>query len=364
MIDLHIHLGGAVPASVLWEILCDNGLETEFEDFEALQDYLSVRQHDIKSLDDFLGRYFHATELIQSSPDGASAAMYQMVAKAYRRGDVNAIEVRFNPLKRLRGGVHSMDAVVLASLHGLERASMHYKVKTGIIFSMGKELTFQNNWKIVETATNFCCRAPLMGAHGIVGIDMAGPESLGLDTDKDWLKEVSTMVETARRRGLGVTWHVGETDFSGPQGMEAVLDIIQPDRIGHGIQLRKARGKQKERLCAMLRERKVCLELCPSVNLVTGSIDSYQEVAELVRLLDKEEIPFCVNTDNPYIINTNILRETQILEKELGKDKDILLKAGNYARQASFMSELKASANATEGESAPADSSDKHPSKK
>ena len=33
MNDLHIHLGGAVPSSVLWEILCDNGLRTEFVDF-------------------------------------------------------------------------------------------------------------------------------------------------------------------------------------------------------------------------------------------------------------------------------------------------------------------------------------------
>src|SRR6478672_1386784 len=140
MHDLHIHLGGAVPSSVLWEILCDNGLRTEYVDFTSFHDSLTARPNEVKSLDDFLGRYFQVTEEIQSSPSAASVSAYQVVAKAYRRAQVKTLELRFNPHKRVRHGLHTMDAIILAVMQGLERASLHYGVATGIILSLGRDL--------------------------------------------------------------------------------------------------------------------------------------------------------------------------------------------------------------------------------
>jgi len=337
MIDLHTHLGGAVPASVLWEILCDNGLQTEFQTFDHLQEYLTVNRGDIKNLDDFLTLYFHATELIQSSPHAASVATYQAVAKAYRRAEIAGIELRFNPLKRLRKGQYSLDAIILAAIQGLQRASMHYKVRTGIIFSLGKDVSIKDNWQIIEAAIRFRSYGVLHGAYGVVGIDMAGPESSGHDTDISWLKEIAIMVEEARKVKLGVTWHVGETTHSGPKGIESVLNIIHPDRIGHGIQIRRAKGKQKERLLGILKERQICFELCPTVNLVTRSIRSFSEIAQVVRMLDKEGIPYCLNTDNPYIVHTNLKKEYDVIKKELGASFELEKKAGRYCAAATFL---------------------------
>ncbi len=337
MIDLHTHLGGAVPASVLWEILCDGGLQTEFHSFDQLQDFLTVGPGDIKTLDDFLNLYFHATELIQSSPHAATTAVYQAVAKAYRRAKITGMEVRYNPFKRLRMGFHSLDAIILATVQGLQRASMHYQVRTGILFSLGKELPHEENWKIINAALRFQGHGVLHGAYGIVGIDMAGPESLRKDLDKEWLNEIAKMIAEARKANFGITWHVGETPFSGPDGLENVLNIIQPDRIGHGIEIRKAQGKQRDRLCAILRERQVCLELCPSVNIVTRSLQSYSEMADIIRLLDKEGIPFCINTDNPYLIHTNLKREYEIMDKELGSQFQLAEKCNKFSEKATFL---------------------------
>lgn len=337
MIDLHTHLGGAVPASVLWEILCDSGIQTEFQNFDELQAFLTVEAGDIKTLDDFLSLYFHATELIQSSPHAATMAAYQAVAKAYRRAKITGMEMRYNPLKRLRMGLHSLDAIILATIQGLQRASMHYQVRTGILFSLGKEISYEENWKIINAALRFQGHGVLHGAYGIVGIDMAGPESLRKDLDKEWLKEISKMILEARKANFGITWHVGETPFSGPEGMENVLTIIEPDRIGHGIEIRRAEGKQRDRLCGMLRERQVCVELCPSVNIITRSLKDYGEMADVVRLLDKEKIAFCINTDNPYLIHTNLKREYEIMEGELGKEFGLFEKAKRYCEEATFL---------------------------
>lgn len=340
MHDLHIHLGGAVPSSVLWEILCDNGLQTEHGDFMSFHESLTARPDEVKSLDDFLGRYFEVTEEIQSSPSAASVSAYQVVAKAYRRAQVSVLELRFNPLKRLRHGLHTMDAIILAVMQGLERATQHYGVATGIILSLGRDLSLESNWQIIEAAIKWRSRGSLNGANGVVGIDMAGPESRGLELSKPWMSEVAAMMEKAREAGLKITYHVGESEGTGPEGMRRVLEAIRPDRIGHGIELRRAEGKLKDSLVTLLREGNICLELCPTVNLVTRVIPDYACIARFVRDLAASEIPYCINTDNPYLIHTNLRQEHEIVGRELGNDAARLLDLGHqHAIRHRFISE-------------------------
>jgi adenosine deaminase len=340
MHDLHIHLGGAVPSSVLWEILCDNGLRTEYVDFTTFHESLTARPDEVKSLDDFLGRYFKVTEEIQSSPSAASVSAYQVVAKAYRRAEVSAIELRFNPHKRMRHGLHTMDAIILAVMQGLERASLHYGVATGIILSLGRDLSLESNWQIIEAAIKWRSRGSLNGANGVVGIDMAGPESRSLEMSKPWMSEVSAMMEKARQAGLKITYHVGESEGTGPEGMLKVIEAIRPDRIGHGIELRRAEGPLKEKLIHLLRETNICLELCPTVNLVTRVIPDFASIGRFVSDLAANEIPFCINTDNPYLIHTNLKQEYEIVAKELGADAATLLELGTqHARHHRFLSE-------------------------
>jgi adenosine deaminase len=328
MHDLHIHLGGAVPSSVLWEILCDNGLKTEYVDFATFHSSLTARHDEVKSLDDFLGRYFEVTEEIQSSPSAASVSAYQVVAKAYRRAQIEAIELRFNPHKRVRHGLHTMDAIILAVMQGLERASLHYGVATGIILSLGRDLSLEANWQIIDAAIKWRSRGALNGANGVVGIDIAGPESRGLELSKPWMSEIAVMMEKAREAGLKITYHVGESEATGPEGMLRVIEAVHPDRIGHGIELRNAQGKQKDTLIQLLREESICLELCPTVNLVTRVIPDYACIANFVRELAANEIPYCINTDNPYLIHTNLKQEYEIVGKELGSDAESLLNLG------------------------------------
>lgn len=337
MIDLHIHLGGAVPAAVLWEILCESGLQTAFASFDDLQDYLTVQPETITSLDDFIGRYFHASEFIQSSPHAASTAIYQLVAKAYRRSRLEAVEIRFNPIKRLRRGLHTLDSIVVAALQGLQRASLHYPVRTGVIFSLGRELDLEDNWKILACAVKYARKGALDRAYGVVGIDLAGPESRRNEADADWLREAAKMVEEARRAGLGVTWHVGETEATGPELMYRVVDKLRPDRIGHGIELRKATGAERDRLLGALKANNICLEICPTVNLVTCSIRSLDEISGLVRTLSSAGVPFCLNTDNPYLIKTNLRQEYDIMAAALGADAGLLEPCHAHAAAATFL---------------------------
>ena len=233
-----------------------------------------------------------------------------------------------------------MDAIILAVMQGLERASLHYGVATGIILSLGRDLSLESNWQIIEAAIKWRSRGSLNGANGVVGIDMAGPESRSLELSKPWMSEVSAMMEKARQAGLKITYHVGESEGTGPEGMLKVIEAIRPDRIGHGIELRRAEGAMKEKLTAMLREANICLELCPTVNLVTRVIPDFASIGRFVRDLAENEIPYCINTDNPYLIHTNLKQEYEIVAKELGADAATLLELGTlHARIHRFLSE-------------------------
>jgi adenosine deaminase len=253
---------------------------------------------------------------------------------------VRALELRFNPQKRRRHGLHTMDAIILAVMQGLERATLHYGVETGIILSLGRDLPLEANWQIIDAAIKWRSRGSLNGANGVVGIDMAGPESRSLELSKPWMSEVAAMMEKARDAGLKITYHVGESEGTGPEGMLKVIESIRPDRIGHGIELRRATGRTREKLLGLLRESNICLELCPTVNLVTRVIDDFADIGHFVRDLAKHDIPYCINTDNPYLIHTNLKREYDLVAAELGNDADTLLElAKTHASQHRFLAD-------------------------
>ena len=80
------------------------------------------------------------------------------------------------------------------------------------------------------------------------------------------------------------------------------------------------------------------MEICPTVNLVTRVIPDYACIARFVRDLATNEIPYCINTDNPYLIHTNLKREYEIVGKELGDDAKTLLDLGmEHAIRHSFI---------------------------
>ena len=305
--DLHVHLGGAVPAAVLWEILCNQGLQTEYKGFQDFQTALTAAAGQIKNLDEFLGKYFHVTEAIQSSPDAIATSAYQAISKAFRRSQIAYMEIRFNPAKRLRAGLHNMDAIVLATLQGLERASLHYGVKTAAIFSLGRDCPQTTNASILEAAIRW--KKPAMGtAAGIVGIDMAGPESLHREKDPEWVSQTADLFQKAKAAGLKTTYHIGETPDSGWRGLRTILNQIRPDRIGHGIELRNAPKQKKEEILQTLAATRTCLEICPTVNAVTGYAQT-EDLQAFCTELASRAAPFCICTDNPYLVHTNVQAE-------------------------------------------------------
>src|SRR5215217_2501646 len=225
--ELHTHLGGSVASDIMWSLAHEQGIALPVKDYWEFDRLVTVSDpRGVDSLD-ALDAIYHYTELIQSSPLAVERSVHAAISGAYRSQGITTLELRFNPMKRNRGGERDLDHIILAAIRGLDRASLEYpQVRAGLILMMDRTFTARQNMVIVEKAIRYAAR-------GIVGIDIAGPRPGGGRYD---YTAIADHVEAARDAGLGVTIHVGEE--GGRHGVEEigeVVDALRPDRIGHGI---------------------------------------------------------------------------------------------------------------------------------
>lgn len=106
--------------------------------------------------------------------------------------------------------------------------------------------------------------------------------------------------EIAREAGLRCTVHAGEA--LGPESVWDALQILQVERIGHGV-----RAIEDPSLVRYLAERQIPLEVCPTSNLQTGIYASMPE--HPVRALYEAGVPLSINTDDPTFFGITLSRE-------------------------------------------------------
>src|SRR5438874_1495128 len=263
--ELHTHLGGSVSSDILWSLAHEQGIALPVKDYWEFDRLVTIADPrgvaDLNALD----AIYHWTELIQSSPIAVERSVHAAIGGAYRSQGITTLELRFNPMKRNRGGERDLDHIVLAAVRGLDRASLEYpQVRAGLILMMDRTFTAEQNTVIVEKAIRYASR-------GVVGVDIAGPRPGSARYDYTGISE---QVETARSAGLGVTIHVGEE--GGEHGMAEVAEVVEalrPDRIGHGIL-----AARDPELLALVRDSGVVLEICPTSNLLTKALADEDEV--------------------------------------------------------------------------------------
>src|SRR6059036_454374 len=245
--ELHTHLGGSVDSAVLWTLAHEQGIALPVKDYWDFERLVTVDPRGVEGLPQ-LDQIYHWTELIQSSPLAVERSVHGAIGGAYRKQNITTLELRFNPMKRNRGGERDLDHIILAAVRGLDRASLEYpQVRAGLILMMDRTFTPEQNAIIVEKAIRWAPR-------GVVGVDIAGPRPDGARYE---YAQLEPMVEEARGAGLGVTIHVGEEGGEiGRAEIGEVIETLRPDRIGHGI---LAAGD--EELMSALRDAEIVLEI-------------------------------------------------------------------------------------------------------
>ena len=315
--ELHTHLGSSVDPAVMWEIAHAQGIKLPTKDYWRFVDMITVNPRKVKSFDDYL-EMFKWTELIQSSPLAIEQSVYHTIAGAYRKNNITLLELRFNPMKRNRGGEQDLDHIMMAAIRGIDRSSLEYPVRTGLIVCLDRTFNHDQNEKLLEKALRYRSR-------GVVGIDIAGPRAKGFR-----YADCKDLFERARGEGLGLTVHAGEDE--GHDSVREVIKHLAPDRIGHGV-----RSIENEATLRMVRESGITLEVCPSSNLNTRVIKGVGHMKQVFRSLESHHIKYTINTDGPEMLMTNLRNEFDFLLRNGILDEEDLLRANRYAFSASFI---------------------------
>jgi len=325
LVDLHIHVGGAVAPHVLWSIAHEQGFKLPVSDYWEFKELVSARPGKVSSLEEYLAVLHTWTEKIQSSPQAMERSVHEIIGKEYRSSRVSLIELRFNPMKRNVGGERDLDHIIHASLRGMDRAVLEYGVEAGLLFCLAREFDHRLNEILVEKAIKYRKR-------GVVGIDLAGTESNAIELRPAEVARYRDLFDHARAEGLKTTVHTGETAGTGAEGVRAVVEQLRPHRIGHGI-----RAAQDERVMDLLRERGVVLEICPSSNLATRAVASLEELREILQRFWQRGVKFTLNTDGPYLLETSLRREVEMLRENLVLADEQIEQTFRWAREATFV---------------------------
>jgi len=322
--ELHTHLGASVASEILWSLAHEQGIALPVKDYWEFDRLVTIADpRRVDSLDT-LDEIYHWTELIQSSPLAVERSVHTAIGGAYRSQGITTLELRFNPMKRNRGGERDLDHIIMAASRGLDRASLEYPlVRAGLILMMDRTFDERQNSIIVEKAIRYAPR-------GVVGVDIAGPRPGG---KRYPYRELQPLVEEARNAGLGVTIHVGEEgEEHGDAEIGEVVEHLRPDRIGHGIL-----AARNPDLMAALREQEIVLEICPTSNLLTRALADEAALRETFRAFIEHGVPFTIATDGPEMMRTHLLDELELLKSIGALDEDELLAANARGHEASFV---------------------------
>ena len=232
LIDLHIHVGGAVAPHILWSIAHQQGFKLPFKNYWEFKETITARPESVKSLDDYIAILHQWTEKIQSSPAAIERSIYEIIGKEYRGSRVNQIELRFNPMKRNLGGERDLDHIIHAAIRGMDRACLEYDCQAGLnLLPRPRVRPRTSTRSLLEKAIKYRNR-------GVIGIDLAGTEQ-----DRPRIAPERALLlcrALPPREGGGPRddgAHRRDRAGTGACGGRSPRwsSISAPDRIGHGI---------------------------------------------------------------------------------------------------------------------------------
>ena len=289
--ELHLHLEGAIEPETLQEIAPEVSLD-EIRDRYLYSDF----QGFLKSFEWVMRRL--------ETPEH-----YALATRALLRR-LESENVRYAEII-LSAGVILWRGQELAPIYEAVRAEGERSaVEVWWLFDGVRQFGVEPVRKVAELA------AERVG-QGVIGFGIGGDEARG---PAGWFQEVYAL---AREAGLRLTAHAGET--AGPESIWAALEL-GAERIGHGIRAVEDPVLQKH-----LRDRNIPLEICISSNVATGAVASLRE--HPVRRLYDAGVPIVLNTDDPAMFRTTLVREYEIAARELGFGEEELREiAGNGFR--------------------------------
>lgn len=297
--DCHLHFEGCIPPSEIVRLARASGHAfADAEAFEAAR--LAVRDSA-----GFLALYAEVCRLFRRPEDYVTASL--AVAGSLASDGLRYAEIYVSPEIFPRIGLDPaacLEAIDVGFREALETHGILCRILLDGVRHWGPES--------VDRVLDLYERMPL---PSIVGFGIGGDEAAVPAA------AFGGIYLRARALGLRTSVHAGE--WTGPEAVREVLDVLRPDRIDHGIA-----AAQDPRLLARLKEEDTFLCVAPTSNLRTGAVASAS--AHPLRTLLAAGVRVALSADDPSLFGTTTSGEYRFAREQLGLDEaEIRLLAGN-----------------------------------
>ena len=298
--ELHIHLRGAMPISTfsqlagkyppyqVWATIPPER-QSLLSKYENIRAFSQTHDNDpqtiatlfrFTSFEQFLATYLFTVFFIREAQDLAS--LVQGVVASLQSQRVVYAEITISVGEYLNQGI------TLAEIKScLENAGTGSEIRIQWLVDLVRNYGPESTMKLLQQIIRLDC-------DSIVGITLGGSEHLFPPA------QFKAVYHLAREQGLRLSVHAGEA--LGPSSIWDALQILQVERIGHGV-----RAVEDPRLVEYLAQHQIPLEVCPTSNLLTGIYPSRQ-VHPLAQLLEAGCV-VTLNSDDPTFFATDLNRE-------------------------------------------------------
>jgi len=309
-VGLHEHIDGSLRPTTVLELARQAGYQgLPHSDPEALGTWFFDGANR-KQLSQYLEGFRHTIAVMQTE-EALERVAYECLSDNAAENVVYA-ELRFAPHFHTRGGL-GLDAVMLAVLRGLRRASQEHGIGFGLIVCALRNEDPELSVKLVELALAY-------REQGCVGFDLAGEEA------GHPAKEHLHAFQLAKRMNYSLTIHAGES--FGPESIWQALQYCGAHRIGHGTRLVEdlvmygGRVVKIGPLAQYVLDHRIPLEVCLSSNVHTGACADM--ASHPFPILQGLGFRLTLNTDNRLMSRTTLTDEYLLAVHHYGLDLDDL----------------------------------------
>ena len=323
--ELHLHLEGTVDPPTLAELsgrhptplLTTNNRYKNLEDSGRVFSEEQARAlYEYKNFTGFLWAFKAVTERLRTAED-YELVTYRMMEKLHAQNVLHAEVYISVGVVQWRG--QEFASLFEGAERGRQRGRRDFGMSLYWIFDAVRHFGVDEARKVVDEAIRFKDR-------NIAGIGIGGDERRA---GPEQFREVYSH---AAQYGLRLTVHAGET--VGPESIWAALRELKADRIGHGLH-----AVDDPELVRYLAEKQIPVEVCITSNVLTGCCTAMEK--HPVRKLFDAGVLVTLNTDDPDMFHTNLLREYQIAQETFGFSEDELRQLARNSFRASFLPEEK-----------------------
>ncbi len=313
LVELHRHLDGNVRLETIIDLARQHNLDLPAWEPEALRPYVQVVEPE-PDLMSFIAK-FELLRRVMVDYDAVRRIARENVEDAVRE-QIDYIELRFSPY--FMAETHGLDplGVTEAVCDAVEEAQKELPVRAKLIVIMSRTYGPETCRSELEAALRYKER-------GVVALDLAGDEA-------NFPGELFVdHFRRAREAGLHLIAHAGEA--AGPESVRQAVLELGVERVGHAVH-----AVEDEATMELLLERGIGIESCPTSNVQTSTVASYQDHPLPIFL--RRGLLVTLNTDDPGISGIDLEHEYRVAREEMGLTEGELRRLQENAVKVAFLS--------------------------